>query len=309
MGRIKSPAPQPVDVPLNPAPLAQAKVDEVRALGDSVSDANVEFSEQVGFWKGRRASIDAAKKLLTVTEILDLTRFKASKSYRYMKVVADGKVVTINTFEEFCTLVVGRSREHVDEDIRNCKAFGADFLEAAQNLGVGYRELREMRAIPVDQRLELIEAANKGDKATLIEVAENLLEQNARNIAAVQRKAKEDQQLAAARGRLLEEANAREEALATKHERDAEMPPEVAHLAEIQERIRGLVAASIMLGNLVLDLDDKGISEDMRLMINADCEYAAQTFADILMRAGIPVQFNEMVDPSWMPKANRKSKG
>lgn len=103
---------------------------------------------------------------------------------------------------------------------------------------------------------------------------------------------------------------AKRDAKISKLEEKAEAEGDTATLAEIQERIRTLVAAAIALGNVVLDLDDRGITEEMRTMVNADCEYAAQTFADVLQRAGIPVQFEEMVDPSWMKPAGKKaSKG
>lgn len=107
-----------------------------------------------------------------------------------------------------------------------------------------------------------------------------------------------------------EKVIAKRDAKISKLEEKAELDGDTAMLAEIQERIRTLVAAAIALGNVVIELDGSGISEEMRTMVNADCEYAAQTFADILMRAGIPVQFAEMVDPSWMkPTGKKASKG
>lgn len=104
-----------------------------------------------------------------------------------------------------------------------------------------------------------------------------------------------------------EKVIAKRDAKLAKLEEQAELPQEAAMLADIQERIRSLVAATLQLGNLVVELDGREISEELRTMVNADCEYAAQTFADILMRAGIPVQFQEMVDPSWMKKAGKAS--
>lgn len=102
-----------------------------------------------------------------------------------------------------------------------------------------------------------------------------------------------------------EKVIAKRDAKLAKLEEKAELPQDAAMLADIQERIRALVAAALQLGNLVVELDGREISEELRTMVNADCEYAAQTFADILMRAGIPVQFQEMVDPSWMKKAGK----
>lgn len=104
-----------------------------------------------------------------------------------------------------------------------------------------------------------------------------------------------------------EKVIAKRDAKIAKFEEKAELPQEAAMLADVQERIRTLVAAALQLGNVVVELDGREISEELRTMINGDCEYAAQTFADILMRAGIPVQFQEMVDPSWMKSAAGKA--
>ena len=169
------------------------------------SDAQVAFSQLIGERIGRRKTAVALQKLLTVTAILELQQIKSSKAYRGLKVQTSEKVVTVNRWDDYCLYVEERSREHVDEDLRNIKAFGTEFLEAAQQLGIGYRELREMRQIPADQHLQLIDAANSGDKATLLEVAESLIEQHSRDQQKLEAKhADTEQSLEAARQHLVE---------------------------------------------------------------------------------------------------------
>jgi hypothetical protein len=78
------------------------------------------------------------------------------------------------TWAEFCGLL-GMSDDKADLDIANLKAFGEEALEAMSRVGIGYRDLRKFRKLPEDQRTALIEAAKEGDKATLLDLAEDLI--------------------------------------------------------------------------------------------------------------------------------------
>ncbi len=100
---------------------------------------------------------------------------KESKLYQQL-----GGMVTPNglelkgTWAEFCGLL-GISDEKANQDIANLQAFGEAALEQMQRVGLGYRDLRQFRKLPADQKTALIEAAKEGDKDTLLELAEDLI--------------------------------------------------------------------------------------------------------------------------------------
>lgn len=83
------------------------------------------------------------------------------------------------TWAEFCNLL-GYTPEHANESINNLQSFGEEALESMSRMGIGYRELRQFRRLPEDQKSALIEVAKEGDKAALIELAEEMIAKHAR---------------------------------------------------------------------------------------------------------------------------------
>lgn len=81
------------------------------------------------------------------------------------------------TWEEFCQLL-GMSRVKVDDDIANLRILGEEALESMSRMGIGYRELRQYRKLPEDQKTALIEVAKAGDKEALVELAEEFIAKN-----------------------------------------------------------------------------------------------------------------------------------
>ena len=288
---------------------AGTAMDAVSTLGAAVTDAQVEFGQEVGGFLARRATRDVITKLLTVTEILDLIRFKESKSYRHQKISIDGKVVTVTTWEEFCTLVVGRSREQVDEDIRNLKAFGAEFFDATQRMGVGYRELRAMRTLDADLRTELIEAAKSGDKAVMLDVAEALMDRQAKEVAAKQQELEEAKQTAEARQRLIDEGQQREEKLIAKS-KFKPSPDGIARNARESAQLKTLNDFGAIADLAIMDLvtvADELMTEyadvDHRLAKHArDClEFMLKRFGNFAHTHNIRIDVNAVleVDAPW----------
>nr|DAI75495.1 MAG TPA: hypothetical protein [Caudoviricetes sp.] len=83
------------------------------------------------------------------------------------------------TWVEFCSLL-GVSDEKANQDIANLTAFGEEALESMSRMGIGYRELRQFRRLPEDQKSALIEVAKEGDKTALLELAEEMISKHAR---------------------------------------------------------------------------------------------------------------------------------
>lgn len=78
------------------------------------------------------------------------------------------------TWAEFCGLV-GISYEKADVDIANLHTFGEEALESMSRMRIGYREWRQFRKLLEDSKTMLIDVAKKGDKESLLELAEELI--------------------------------------------------------------------------------------------------------------------------------------
>lgn len=149
-----------------------AKSTALATTLNAITNEQLLLSEKVGALK----ATDFIKKLVTVTEIKMLSDIKESKEYKGLQVFDnEGKVVTVTTWEQFCKSL-GHSREKVDQDILNLSAFGENFLEVSQRMGVGYRDLRKLRQINDEDREFIIngEAMQAGDKDGLIELIEDM---------------------------------------------------------------------------------------------------------------------------------------
>ncbi|NCG55232.1 hypothetical protein [Serratia fonticola] len=124
---------------------------------------------------GQAQMADAFAQFSVTVTTSKLAFVKENKLYRALsgRKTGDGHQFS-GTWEEFCSLL-GRSREQIDEDIRNLKTLGEEALDSMSRMGIGYRELRQFRRLPEDQKNALIEVAKEGDKNALLELAEEMI--------------------------------------------------------------------------------------------------------------------------------------
>lgn len=108
-----------------------------------------------------------------ISKLAHVKESKAYKSIAGMKAPHSAEILA-GTWEEFCGLL-GRSVDQIDRDIANLRAFGEEALEAMSRMGIGYRDLRQFRALPDDSKGALIEAAKTGDKDAVLDIAEELI--------------------------------------------------------------------------------------------------------------------------------------
>ena len=88
-------------------------------------------------------------------------QIRDSKAYKGASVVdRNGEIRVVSTWEEFCT-AHGYSKRKIDEDLQNLAAFGGDFMEMQEKLGLGYRDLRLLRngiaALPPEERQAVLD--------------------------------------------------------------------------------------------------------------------------------------------------------
>jgi hypothetical protein len=173
---------------------------------------------------------------------------------------ADGQQFMTGTWDEFCALL-GRSHQQVDEEIRNLKTFGEAALESMSAMGIGYRDLRQFRRLPADQKSELIEAAKAGDTATLLELAEDLITKHAKDKAALQKDLDAKDQRIARHAAKIQEFEDKEDQWAAL--------PVHQQLAPSTSRALGLVQGELRQGFLALAAAhaDAGDGTDSRVLM------------------------------------------
>ena len=139
--------------------------------------ATLELNRILGSIQG----IQAIANLATAAMLTKLKLVKEEKAYKGVELLnkATGEIVTVNSWEDFCSYGLGKSRTGIDEQLQNLNAFGADALEEMQQMGITSKQFRQLRALAKEDESNVIEViANVTTTAqTDIEAAkEQLLE-------------------------------------------------------------------------------------------------------------------------------------
>ncbi|HGF0789405.1 MULTISPECIES: hypothetical protein [Klebsiella pneumoniae complex] len=176
MARTKSQPTELIpDVALNPE--LEATQNLMATVSSQMNDERDLLNQLLGQAQMAGAFEDFSRTVRTSK----LAFVKENKLYRNLKDAKNphGAEKLSGTWEEFCGLL-GRSVDQVDRDIANLTAFGEEALESMSRMGIGYRELRQFRRLPEDQKSALIEVAKEGDKTALLELAEEMISKHAR---------------------------------------------------------------------------------------------------------------------------------
>ncbi|MCU4601883.1 hypothetical protein [Acinetobacter ursingii] len=286
--------------------------NQLAQLEQSVSIEQLQLTEKVGALKATAFF----KKLVTVTEIKLIAEIKETKQYKGLKVVNDGKFVTVTTFEQFCQHL-GMSREKVDQDILNLSTFGEDFLETSQRMGLGYRDLRKLRKLPEGDREILIngEAVKTEDRESLIDLIEELSAKHAKE------KAERDEKIT----ELTSDKEALETIVGKKDEKINQLDTQVTKLtsapaikkrAESQPQqlakkaLEEVSSACLTLHNdvvrftnhinSILDTINEHELYNIQEQLEASVVAVFQQIAQTSVELGIQIDFEAMVNPEWM---------
>ncbi|EPL9214560.1 hypothetical protein OIV46_003399 [Klebsiella oxytoca] len=176
MARKKSPTTDVLpDVILNP------ELESTQNLMATISSQMNDERDLLNQLLGQAQMAGAFEDFSRTVRTSKLAFVKENKLYRNLKDAKNphGAEKLSGTWEEFCGLL-GRSVDQVDRDIANLTAFGEEALESMSRMGIGYRELRQFRRLPEDQKSALIEVAKEGDKTALLELAEEMIAKHAK---------------------------------------------------------------------------------------------------------------------------------
>ncbi|HDT6531655.1 TPA: hypothetical protein QFT71_004732 [Raoultella ornithinolytica] len=175
MARKKSPTTDLLpDVSINPE--LEATQNLLAVVSSQMNDERDLLNQLLGQAQMADAFAQFSKTVFTSK----MAFVKENKIYQSLKWRSgqDG-IVLSGTWAEFCNLL-GYTPEHANESIKNLQSFGEEALESMSRMGIGYRELRQFRRLPEDQKSALIEVAKEGDKTALLELAEEMIAKHAR---------------------------------------------------------------------------------------------------------------------------------
>ena len=306
-GRPAMPAAQPVALTLNDQATAQdvAAVDGLAQLQASYSQGR----DLVNQLLGQAQAFQAAGNLLRTFGVSKLALVKENKLYQQLSgMKAPNGLELKGTWVEFCGLL-GISDDKANEDINNLNAFGEDALEQMQRIGIGYRELRQYRKLPEDQKQALIEVAKAGDKEGFVELAEEIIAKHAKEKEALATQVEEAQATLEAKDRVLqtraELIGKLEEQVAGKFKplpgSEARTAQEQALLKELDE---GTSSAFLSMHRTFKAADaalsGSGARDAIQARARQAVEFLAQQLADMCEEFGISVDLEERINPSWL---------
>ncbi|WP_189836365.1 hypothetical protein [Sulfuriferula multivorans] len=204
------------------------------AAEQSVLDQLVpRMSEERDLMNQMLGQVQMARSISKFADVVSLTKLahiKETKMYRALAgkkaIDQDGnEIADIGTWDGFCR-AIGSTRSTVDEDLTNLRIFGEDALKQLNQVGAGYRELRQLRKLPDDERTALVEASKDGDKEAVMELIEDLVTRHNREKELLQDQLKSKEEEINAKVRREKDLNDQNHALLKKVIRIEEATPD-----------------------------------------------------------------------------------
>lgn len=311
-GRPAAQAAQPVAVVVNPQAVAQ----EVAAT-DALVQLQAGYGEERDLLNqllGQAQMADAISKFSRTVRLSKLEFVRENKLYQQLagKKTPNGSALK-GTWEEFCNLL-GYSKDKVDTDLQNLRAFGEEALESMSAMGIGYRELRQYRRLPEDQKLALIEVAKAGDKEGFVELAEEIIAKHAKEKEALTAEVEETKATLEAKDRVLQDnaqkINEQAQALElARSEKFTPRPGSVARTKAEDALLKEVFVQSLRINTRMralfhsvdAALGDSGgnAPEAVQQAARASVQHLAQQFADLAQEFGIVIDLDERIEAPW----------
>lgn len=155
-------------------------VSDLQNQNAALIGAHNEERDLVNQLLGQAQMADAFGKFSQTVWASKLAYVKENKLYKAIagKKTPNGLVFS-GTWAEFCSLL-GVSDEKANQDIANLRAFGEEAMDSMSKMGIGYREMRQFRRLPEDEKSALIEVAKTGDKDGFLDLAEEIIARHAK---------------------------------------------------------------------------------------------------------------------------------
>lgn len=250
----------PVETPA----LDAEKVADIQNTAASLFSQNSEEHALVNQLLGQAQMASSMAQFSLTVSTSKMAYVKENGLYKALagQKTADGQQLS-GTWEDFCNLL-GKSRQKVDEDILNLRQLGEEALESMSRMGIGYREMRQFRRLPEDEKTALIEVAKAGDKEAFVELAEEIITKNAREKDALQQSL----------NNTMADYEAQAEVLSKKSQ---ELDATKVELAQAQRRLKNMKPDE---AELQLKTEISGVAIEIESLLKTQLDSALQTLTE-----------------------------
>lgn len=229
-----------------------------------------------------------------------------------------GEPLTVNTWEDFCE-VHGFSHKKINEDLQNLAVFGGSLLQAQEALGLGYRELRKLRAglkeLPADEQKALLEKVKAAEDKEDILI---LLDETTIQKEKLQQKNKELQEDAKAKDKLAQAKNARIDALTLALQKATSLVPDeqkeqqnqfnMECRAALDTECTKLLGAVVALTNMATaTFQHEDSTEDTCAYAHKRISLLCGDMSRVILEAGVDVDFAAEFVPEYLQGLDAES--
>lgn len=287
-------------------------VEEIRQSAVTLHKGEFAQSLHVAQGFGMFQALDYIQKFSGIARLKWLAERKQYGDYKGVSVAdSAGGVRQLKTFEDLCDYV-GQSKAKIYEDLQNLALMGEEILQAQEALGLGYRELRKLRAglkeLPAEEQQALLEKVKTAeDKEELL----ILLDETSIRAEKLQQKNKELQEDLKAKDSLAQAKNARIDSLTVELQRANSMAPDErrAWQANVNMEARKALddACTLTLGQVVA-LSNTCMSifasedslDDTKAYIHQRISLLCGDMARAILDAGVDVDFSTDFVPDYL---------
>lgn len=237
---------------------------------------------------------------------------KKKKSYKNLTFVDEtGNLRHFSDLEEFCKIKLGKSYRRCHELAQNLNMLGTDLYESAEQIGFRSKDYRALKALPPEEQEVVKTALASESKDEVIDILQDMA---ARHQAEKEAAKKDKDDLTAdleARGKLLKDKAEKLEQTEEELYKLKSLPPD-ANLAfklareeeAVKELDKAFVTALAEFNQFLLQMDALVENEEISTHTQSYAIQQVQSLCiDIqvnLTNYGIPVDFEEMINPTWM---------
>lgn len=302
--------------------LEQAAAPMVAAIRQSAMTLHKgEFAQSLHMAQGQGMfqALDYIQKFSGIARLKWLAERKQYGDYKGVSVAdSEGGVRQLKTFEDLCDYV-GQSKAKIYEDLQNLALMGEEILQAQEALGLGYRELRKLRAglkeLPADEQKALLEKVKAAEDKEDILI---LLDETTIQKEKLKQKNKELQEDAKAKDKLAQAKNARIDALTLALQKATSLVPDehkekqnafnMECRAALDAECTKLLGAVVTLTNMATELfQHEDTSEDTCNYAHKRISLLCGDMSRVILEAGVDVDFTAEFVPEYLQGLDAES--
>lgn len=152
-------------------------LEEIRQENNAVASADAIVADAEEAFK-IIGHIEAAHFMLTVSEKMiaeSAIKIKKGKLFKNFTITDEAGIRRrVSNFEEFCQYKLKKSRQRVEELIRNYNLLGPELYEQAERLGFGQRDYNALKALPADDRVLIAQAIEEESLDKALELMQEM---------------------------------------------------------------------------------------------------------------------------------------